>query len=251
MKSPEGIQKFVEYKRSVEKERPQLTAESRLITIDGVDGAGKSTITQKLVKKLQETFGKDKVALVDITNLHGSPKQERLLEVAKRKKITGKQLDAFYVAGINRAYEEIIIPALNERKIVVADRSEVDLLRYAIEHKDKTSIEKRKQYIQDGNITHRLWAGNRIFIGVDPKDAWENLRHRKRNGQYDPSSLEEMEKSNDAQREAQEYIESLPHIGYINVIKEKVVRVEDETKREKYLNTVVDRLVEDLNLAKL
>ena len=38
MKSPEGIQKFIEYKRSVEKERPQLTAEPRLVTIDGVDG---------------------------------------------------------------------------------------------------------------------------------------------------------------------------------------------------------------------
>ncbi len=86
MKSPEGIQKFIEYKRSVEKEHPQLTAEPRLITIDGVDGAGKSTITRKLVKKLQETFG-DKVVLVDITNLRGSPKQERLREIAKREKI--------------------------------------------------------------------------------------------------------------------------------------------------------------------
>ena len=42
----------------------------------------------------------------------------------------------------------------------------------------------------------------------------------------------------------------MPHIGDINVIKEKVARVEDETKREKYLNAVVDRLVKDLNIAK-
>ena len=250
MKSPEGIQKFIEYKRSVEKERPQLTAEPRLVTIDGVDGAGKSTITRKLVEKLRESFGKDRVVLVDITNLRGSLKQERLREIAKREKITEKQLDAFYAAGINRAYEEIIIPALKEGKIVVADRSEVDLLRYAIERGDETSVEKRKQYIQDGSVTHRLWAGNRIFIGVDPKDAWENLKHRERNSKYDPSSLEEMERSNDAQQEAQEYIESLPHIGGINVIKEKVARVEDKTKREEYLNGVVDKLVKDLNLAK-
>ena len=250
MKSPEGIQKFIEYKRGVEKERPQLTAEPRLITIDGVDGAGKSTITRKLVEKLQEIFGKDKVVLVDITNLRGSPKQERLREIAKREKITEEQLDAFYAAGINRAYEEIIIPALKDGKIVVADRSEADLLRYAIERGDETLVEKRKQYIQDGSVTHRFWAGNRIFIGVDPKDALENLRHREQNSQYDPSSLEEMKRSNNAQREAQKYIESLPHTGDINVVKEKVARVENETKREEYINTIVDKLIKDLDFMK-
>jgi dTMP kinase len=250
MKSPEGIQKFIEYKRNVEKERPQLTAEPRLITIDGTDGVGKSTIARKLVEKLQESFGKDKVLLADITNLRGSPKQERLREIAEHKKITEKQLDAFYAAGVNRAYEEIIIPAIKNGKIVVVDRSEVDLLRYAIEHGDKSSIEKRKQYIQDGSITHRFWAGNRIFIDADPKDAWENLRHRNRKSQYDPASLEEMETSAEAQQKAQEYIESLPHTGSINIIKEKVVRVEDEMKREEYLNSVVDKLINNLNLPK-
>lgn len=59
-----------------------------------------------------------------------------------------------------------------------------------------------------------------------------------------------MKRSNDAQREAQEYIESLPHTGDINVIEEKVAGVEDETKREEYLNAVVDKLVKDLKLAK-
>jgi thymidylate kinase len=86
MKSPEVIQKFIEYKRNVEKERPQLTAEPRLITIDGTDGAGKSTIARKFVEKLQKSFGKDRVLLVDITNLRGSPKQKILREIAEHKK---------------------------------------------------------------------------------------------------------------------------------------------------------------------
>lgn len=124
------------------------------------------------------------------------------------------------------------------------------MLRYAIEHGDKTSIEKRKQYIQDGSITHRFWAGNRIFIDIDPKDAWENLRRRNRKSQYDPVSLEEMEMSAEAQQKAQEYIELLPHTGSINIIKEKVVRVEDKMKREDYLNSVVDKLINNLNLPK-
>jgi len=248
MRLPEGIQKFIEYKRSVEKERPFLTAEPNLITIDGVDGTGKSTIARKLAEKLQERFGEDKVILVNITKLRGSPKQEKLHSVANHKHITGPRLDMLYAAGVNRAYEEIIIPALNEGKIVIVDRSEVDLLRYAIEHDNKTSIEKRKKYIQDGSITHRLWAGNRIFIEADPKDAWENLKNREHKSQYDPTSLAEVEIRGKAQQEAEEYIKSLPHIGEVKIIKERVTRIENETEREKYLNMLVEKLITNLHL---
>ncbi len=249
MKSPEGIQKFIEYKQSVEKEHPFLTAKQNLITIDGVDGAGKSTIARKLAEKLQEHFGKDKVVLVDITNLRGSPKQEKLRRITKQESVAESRLDMFYAAGVNRTYEEIIIPALNEGKIVVADRSEVDLLRYAIERGDETSIEKRKKYIQNGTITHRLWAGNRIFLETDPKDALENLRNREHNSQYDPASLEETKVSYKAQQEAEQYIESLPHTGETKIIKEKITRIESEVEREEYLNMLVEKLTADLHLS--
>lgn len=64
MRSPEGIQKFIEYKRSVEKERPFLTAEPNLITIDGIDGAGKSTIARKLPKNCKNVSVKIKLCLL-------------------------------------------------------------------------------------------------------------------------------------------------------------------------------------------
>lgn len=249
MKSPEGIQKFIEYKQSVEEERPFLTVVQDLITIDGIDGVGKSTIARKLFEKLQERFGKDKIVLVDITNLRGSPKQEKLRQITKQGIITESQLDMLYAAGVNRAYKEVIIPALNDGKIVVVDRSEIDLLRYAIEHGDEISIEKRKKRIQDGTITHRLWAGNRIFFETDPRDAWENLKNRERKSQYDPVSLEEIEVSTRAQQEAEQYIKSLPHTGETKVIKEKITRVKNEAEREEYLNTLVEKLVANINLS--
>jgi len=52
-----------------------LTAEPRLVTINGADGTGKSTSAKKLAEKLQERFGKDKVILVSGTKLEGGPKQ--------------------------------------------------------------------------------------------------------------------------------------------------------------------------------
>jgi hypothetical protein len=130
----------------------------------------------------------------------------------------------------------------------LVDRSETDLLRYALEHNNKTSIERRKKYIQDGTLTHRFWAGNRIFLETDPENAWENLKSREHKSQYDPASLEEIEISSKAQQEAEQYIESLPHIGEMKIIKEKVTRIENETKREEHLNTLVEKLITHLHL---
>ena len=249
MKSSEGIQKFIEHKRSIEKERPLLTAEPNLITIDGVDGSGKSTIVRKLVEKLQERFGKDRVVLADITNLRGSPKQEKLYGVTKQENITESRLDILYVAGVNRAYEELVIPALHEGKIVVVDRSEVDLLRYTIGHGDKALVEKRKTYIQNGTVTHRLWAGNRIFLEADPNDAWENLKSREQKSKYDPVSLQEAEISSKAQKEAEEYIESLPYQGAVQIVREKVRRIEGIKERKEYLDGLIEKLSASLDLS--
>ena len=242
MNSPESAHNFFEYKKSIEKERPLLTAESRLITIDGVDGLGKSTIAQKLAKKLRERFGEDKVILVNATNLSGSPKREKLKAITEQENVTPSRLEIIYIAAVNRAYEEVIIPALKEGKIVLSDRSEVDLLRYAIWRDDKESIEKRRRYIQDGTVTHRLWAGNRIFLEASLNDIWANLDSRKHKSQWDPSSPKEVEKNAKAQGEAEKQIESMPHQGEIKIIRETVLRVEDETKREKYIDVLGDRL---------
>lgn len=248
MNSPEGNKRFFEYKKSVEKERPLLTAEPRLITIDGVDGLGKSTIAKKLAKKLQEHFGEDKVTLVNVTKLSGSPKRERIGIRAKQENITLSKLRTYYIAGVKNAYEEVIIPALRDGKIVIADRSEVDLLRYALWRDDKKSIEERHEYIQDGTVTHGLWAGNRIFLESDANDTLSNLNRRENNSPYDPVSLEEVKANIDAQKEAERQIESLPHQGEIKITREKVVRVEDESEREEYLNKLTKRLFINLDL---
>lgn len=245
----EGAKGFFEYKKSVEKERPLLTAESHLITIDGTDGSGKSTIAKKLAEKLKSRFGGNKVILVSITKLSGSPKQEKMSKISKQENITSSRLEMIYIAGVNRAYEEVVIPALREDKIVVVDRSEVDLLRYALWQDDKESVEKRSKYIQDGTVTHRLWAGNRIFIESDKDDTLKNLKNRKHNSPDDPTSLEEVEANIDAQKEAEKQITSLSYIGEVKIIREKNLRIEDEESREKYLNELAEKLCTNLDLS--
>lgn len=239
-KNIDGLQKFIEYKRNVETERRLLTVDSHLITIDGVDGSGKSSIARKLVKKLQERFGENNVILADITNFRGSDKQERLGVLSKQG--GGCSLDMLYAAGVNRAYADVIVPALKRGAIVVVDRSEVDLLRYAIERSSQDLIKKRIVYIEDGTLTHRLWAGVRIFIESTPSDVLENLKQRKTNSCYDPTSFKEVEASINAQLESEKQVEALPHTGEVKILREQVIRVADESEREKYLDELVDKL---------
>ena len=170
-------------------------------------------------------------------------------KITKKENITGLRLENFYIAGVNRAYEEVIIPALREGKIVLVDRSEIDLLRYALWRGDKESAKKRGEYIKDGTATHRLWAGNRIFLESNANDALKNLENRDHKSLDDPTSLEEVKSNISAQKEAEKQIETLPHQGNIKITREKVVRIEDELEREKYLNDLAEKLFANLDLS--
>lgn len=248
---PKSIQQFIEYKHSIEKERPILTVEPRLITIDGVDGSGKSTIARKVFERLEEKFGKGKVVLVDITNLRGSPKQERLRKIAEVESMAGDRLDKIYAAGVNRAYEEIIIPSLKEGKIVVVDRSKIDLLRYALEKEDQEAIERRGKYLKEGTPTHRFWAGNRIFIEAESDDILQNLSERKNLSKYDPKNIEGIEKRIFAQQEAESRIMNMQHeSGDIKVVTKRNERIDDPKMKESYLDKLADEIVNDLEIPK-
>ena len=138
-----GINKFIEYKKTVEKERPILTVEPRIITIDGVDGVGKSSIAQKIFESLQRQYGESSVI---IANKLIGPEQKRLQKLINDKNLSNKkQIDNAYSAMINRMYKEVVIPAINAGKIVIIDRSEIDLLRYAIEGGERGLVERRKK----------------------------------------------------------------------------------------------------------
>jgi len=248
---PKNIQGFIEYKRSIERERPILTVEPRLITIDGIDGSGKTTIARKVFEELERRFGRGRVILVSITNLEGSKKQERLRRIIETYEINEDRLDRIYVAGVNRAYEEIIIPALKEGKIVIVDRSEIDLLRYALEKGDEGLIQQRERYIKEGTPTHRLWAGTRIFIKAEAEDILQNLSERKRLSRYDPRTLEEVKSRIAAQEEAEMRIMNMQHAsGDVKVVAKKNRRINNHKMREVYLDRLVDEIVNELEIPK-
>lgn len=245
---PRGIAEFIEKKRNIEKERPELTAESRLITIDGVDGSGKTGLAKHMVDKLKETYGDDQVILVDATNLKGSINQEQLKDRAKKKDLSEDVWNKVYAAGVNRAYNDLVVPALESGKLVVVDRSEVDLLRFAILHDDEQGIDDRKRYIEEGTLTHRYWPGNRISLRASKEDVWNNLQGRVKKSKYDPQSIDEVDKFIEAEIKAEQIITEIKHKGDVNYLNVENPRVDDPSKLSQHLDLLAQEVISQLEI---
>lgn len=215
----ETINEFIARKSEYIAQYPHLTVFPNLITLDGPDGAGKSSIAKPLVDALRDTYGDSHVLLVDPTNVQGSQGQDRLAHILHTASDKSPQwTDLIYSAGINRAYKEIVVPAILDGLIVVCDRSEVDLLRFALESQDALCINRRMHYIANGTMTNMLWAGNRIFIHASPKDLWENLQTRPSLSIFDPHSEQEAEKRLYWERMSEQKVMEFPCDGCSHTI---------------------------------
>ena len=221
-----SIESFLIYKRQIETERPQLTVEGRIIALDGINEAGKSAIASRLVEALKSKYGEEGVVLVKF-NFTGGDEQRRLGSIVKNKKPQPGVVGGLISAGINRGYHEVILPALETGKIVVIDRSEIDLLRFALESGDVELYKKRLKLISEGSITHRLWSGNRVFVHIKVEEAWNNLCQRGSNSQFDPKSIEEVQKRVEAQLEVERLAMVLPCKGTVNCIRIENERCDD------------------------
>jgi hypothetical protein len=247
---PESIHTFITRKRETLQKYPQLTAFSHLITVDGPDGSGKSSISKQLTKNLADIYGEQNVCMFTTTNLKGSADQDRLFRFTHdiSDHISPQQIDGMYVAGVNRAYGELIIPALTAGKIVVCDRSEIDLLRYALESKDEHAIQKRLQYLTDGTMTHRFWAGNRVFVSSSPEELWGNLVDRGELSSYDPHSVEEAAMRLFYETESEHIVEQIPCQGQVQYIRVQNKRIGDKEALFHQINNVVRSIIEKIRI---
>lgn len=190
------IQSFIDYKRSVLRRSSNLLPVKNLISIDGVNASGKDTLAITLRENLAGIYGNENVVIADITHFNGSPKQVRLKRILKsRISVVGNKFDDLkdkvFATALNRGYEEMIIPALKEGKIVIMPRSELSLLQFTLLKGSDHFVKRRFNSIVDGTISHRLCAGHRVFLNVTVEDQWKNLINRGEFGLFDPRTLEE------------------------------------------------------------
>ncbi|MDP3992975.1 MAG: hypothetical protein Q8Q05_02055 [bacterium] len=206
----------IKQRNALVREPVSLTVYPRLISVDGVDGSGKSTLTAWLGRTLQLIYGQDLVITYEVTNLRGSPGQDRLRRLLEQGKLASE--DLCYLAGLSRAYQELVEPALSVGKIVIVDRSEVDLLRFSLEGGNQIELRRRKQAIASGVVTHGVWPKYRILVGASVSDVWLNLQSRGTNSSYDPQSLDEVKRRVTAHEQALGMLLGFPYLGRSELI---------------------------------
>ncbi len=217
-----SLNDFVNYKNFLENKYPKLHTEYRLITVDGVDGCGKSYVSEAIASELRKKFGDDQVVIVDVTHFQGTLGQEKIGEEREKKKRKKLPLNdsLAYMSTVNRAYIEAIWPLLEQDKIVIVPRSELNLIRYSIEHSDKNPemMKNEMQTLLSGAMTHKLFAGNRIFINVTPEDQMAMLELRGENSEYDPSNIDESKSMVESQNEIFDFTKAISVDKEVNII---------------------------------
>lgn len=262
----ESIGKFIERKNNFleSREGQRLHVSDRLITIDGVDGSGKDTISEQLLRKMKEKFGDNNVVKIDVTHFLDSNNEttqlgnrvigekEHIGYFNERKQLINldssdhsqskdQQIDKAFIAGVNRAYTDKVIPALESGKIVIIPRSELNLLRFALQEKNRDKIDRESKCLLDGTTTAGVLAGNRIFVTISPEDVIKNIETRGTQTHLDPKDVQQAEIFVRTQAEAEKFITDMPSDKEVNII-----RIENNTVENEDVKKHVEKLCEDI-----
>ena len=223
----------------------RLKVVPNIITIDGPDGTGKTTLSGFFYHFLAKKFGKEYVVLLEATNVGGSLSQERLRRLHKTVKLSWQRENQLYSAGVNRAYGDIVTPAIAKGQLVVIDRSEVDLLRYALQLKDETVIADRIRYLECGILTRGYLAKNRVYVTSSREDILANLNDRPNRSPYDPQTLEDIDQQLSSQERAEACIQEV-YIEPLNIIRINNQRQSNNPKE--YLRSIAKYIAENIDL---
>ncbi len=151
----------------------QHLAKGILITVEGIDGSGKST----LVKNLAQYLKKENFPHIITKEPGGTALGINLRKILQERtiKICDKSEYLLFAADRAEHCKEIIIPSLQEKKIIISDRSKYSSLAY-------------QGYARglDPKIIDTInnWAMNNIeydlifYVKIDTETAWKRIIER-------------------------------------------------------------------------
>jgi dTMP kinase len=146
----------------------------RLITIEGIDGSGKSSVAQCLIKSLKEHGN----TVLLTKEPGGTELGSTLRTILHTQKDRVGDVAEFLLFAADRAqhFEQIIIPALHKGTVVISDRMADSSLAYQGYGRgiDRTMIQRVNAWAMQ-NITPDLV----LYLRVDPTCAHERVCGRK------------------------------------------------------------------------
>jgi dTMP kinase len=146
----------------------------RLITIEGIDGSGKSSVAQCLIKFL----GQRGHPVLLTKEPGGTELGNTLRTILHTQKDRVGDVAEFLLFAADRAqhFEQTVIPALNKGMVVISDRMADSSLAYQGYGRgiDRTMIQRVNAWAMQNNTPDLV-----LYLRVDPMRAHERVRGRK------------------------------------------------------------------------
>lgn len=198
-----------------------LTVHPRLITVDGPDGSGKGTYTNEIYRQLSGLCGNDNVVFVSPTRFDQSDAATLVEENLKtHESLSPDSLlhNTRFMAALRENYRHVILPSLNNGKVVVADSSEIRSLAFIFDWGSLPTVESTLRWLISGRGTQGISAGNRVIIQTPPEDCLANINARGKIDFGDPRNSDEATRRQQAYDGSVEFYRSLNYVGQVNWI---------------------------------
>lgn len=163
----------------------------KFIVIEGIGGAGKSTVSKKVTRKLRKS-GVDVLLTREPGGLPAAESIRELIFDLKREELIGPEGQiALFSASRKLWMEKVVLPALNKGKTVIADRSYISTNAYqgVAEGGDSSKILRISRIAMKGVLPDLI-----ILLDVDAKTALRRNCKSKNGDPYDDQNLEYMQK---------------------------------------------------------
>jgi len=175
----------------------------KLIVFEGLDGSGQSTQAEFLKDFLKEKGYK--VILTKEPTLDSQAGKEIKGVLEKKKKISPKELQELFAKDRKEHLKTLIIPALEQGKVVISDRYFFSSFAYGqASGLDLNWLIKINNEFLLPDIT--------FFLAVSPKVCLERIKKRKK----ERTLFEEKEKLEKVYRNYQKIAKKFPNVKIIN-----------------------------------
>ena len=146
----------------------------KFITLEGIDGSGKTTQGIFLKNKLEE-FGKDVLFTREPGGVKGAEEIRNLLVQGEKDRWSNITEILLFFASRRHHFEKVLLPAINKGKVVICDRFTDSTIIY----QGRENIHLKKMIIELNKSVIGIVPDLTLIIDIDPNTSLNRGLSRK------------------------------------------------------------------------
>lgn len=188
-----------------------------LISIDGPDGSGKSSLSRYFVKMLSDLYRKKTVRVIKPSYFETSREAQNLGRRLKAKEglliRNSAEHNQFFLRAMRVNFLRVVLPLLESGVLVVLDSSEIRALAFVCHMGDSMAKEQTQRAITHGWLTAQCVPSLRVVLSGNALDLWQNLQTKESLDYGDPQSVDQVVVRQTVYLEAVNYVRALKGAG--------------------------------------